>query len=162
MSYWACARLEVRREAVARHFLILAGYEIYIPQIREQRVRRHRRVEVISPLFPAYGFVVIESQWHTARWSIGVAALIMDGTSPARVPDQVIAEIRQREVRGAIELPPPAGLLAGDAVRVARGPLAGLTGLYHGMSGRQRVEVLLAILGGQARTTLSSGDIEAV
>ena len=60
--YWACARLESRREVVAQHFLKLAGYQVYIPQIREQRLRRHRRVEILAPLFPAYAFIVIERQ----------------------------------------------------------------------------------------------------
>ena len=40
MSYWACARVELRREAVAQHFLNLNGYETYIPRVREQRLRR--------------------------------------------------------------------------------------------------------------------------
>jgi transcription termination factor NusG len=57
-AYWACARLESRREAVAQHFLRLNGYQVYIPQVREQRLRRSRRVEVIAPLFPAYPFTV--------------------------------------------------------------------------------------------------------
>jgi hypothetical protein len=74
MTYWACARLELRREAVAQHFLKLNGYETYIPRVREQRLRRGKRIETISPLFPAYAFIVIEQQWHRARWSIGVAA----------------------------------------------------------------------------------------
>jgi transcriptional antiterminator RfaH len=108
--YWACARLESRREAVAKHFLGLAGYEVYIPQVRERRVRRRRRVEIIAPLFPAYAFIVIEQQWRSARWSIGVAAIIMDGVAPARVPDPVIADIRAREVRGAVELPQAPGM----------------------------------------------------
>ena len=60
MAYWACARLESQREAVAQHFLKLAGYQVYIPKIREQRLRRSRRVEVVAPLFPAYGFIAIE------------------------------------------------------------------------------------------------------
>jgi transcriptional antiterminator RfaH len=162
MAYWACARLETRREAVAQHFLRLAGYQVYIPQVREQRVRRHRRVEVIAPLFPAYAFIVIERQWHSARWSIGVSAIILDGDHPARVPDPVIAEIRRREVRGAIELPQAPGMRAGDRVRVSGGPFQGLTGLYHGMSGRQRVEVLLSLLGSQRSVTLPRGRIELV
>ena len=49
MSYWACARLELRREAVAQHFLKLNGYETYIPRVREQRLRRGKRIETISP-----------------------------------------------------------------------------------------------------------------
>jgi hypothetical protein len=56
MSYWACARLESRREAVAQHFLELAGYQVYIPRLRERCLRRHRRVEILAPLFPAYAF----------------------------------------------------------------------------------------------------------
>jgi transcriptional antiterminator RfaH len=166
MAYWACARFELRRETVAQHFLKLAGYQVYIPQIREQRLRRRRRVEVIAPLFPAYGFVAIEGQWHSARWSIGVLAVIMDGEAPARVPDQVIDEIRAREVRGAVELPQlpeaPPGMKPGDHVRVTRGPLVGFAGIYAGMSGRQRVEVLLTMLGGETRSILPKGDVELV
>jgi transcriptional antiterminator RfaH len=160
MAFWACARLEPRREAVAQHFLGLAGYQVYIPQIREQRLRSHRRVEVIAPLFPAYGFILIQAQWHSARWSIGVSAIIMDGQAPAKVPDQVIDEIQRREIRGAVELPKLPGMKAGDRVRVLGGPFKGFAGLYAGMSSRQRVEVLLTILGGQRSVTLPRGDIE--
>ena len=48
----------------------------------------------------------------------------------------------------------------GDRVRVTRGPFVGLAGIYSGMSGRQRIEILLSILGGQQRVTLPKGDIE--
>jgi transcriptional antiterminator RfaH len=161
MSYWACVRVEPRREAVAQHFLKLAGYEVYIPYVREQRIRRSRRVEVVSPLFPAYGFVAIIQGWHSARWSIGVAGIIMDGVQPAKVPDSVIADIRNRERNGAVELPKPPGMKIGDRVRVTRGPFTGLGGLYVGMKPRERVEVLLAILGGQTHVMLPKGDVAA-
>jgi len=139
------ARVPARDGGAA--FLKLAGYEVYIPQVREQRLRRSRRVEVISPLFPAYAFIVIEQQWHRARWSIGVTALIMDGDHPARVPDLVIADIRAREVRGAVELPKLPGMKVGERVRVLGGPFQGQLGLYAGMRPHARVEVLLALLG---------------
>jgi transcriptional antiterminator RfaH len=161
MSYWACVRVEPRREAVAQHFLKLAGYEVYIPYVREQRIRRSRRVEVVSPLFPAYGFLMVNGQWHSARWSIGVSALIMDGVAPAKVPDQVIDEIRGREVRGAVELAQPPGMKVGDRVRVLGGPLVGFAGLYAGQAPHERVAVLLAVLGGQRRVVLPKGDVEA-
>jgi transcriptional antiterminator RfaH len=160
--YWACARLESRREAVAQHFLKLAGYQVYIPQVREQRLRRHRRVEIIAPLFPAYAFIVIERQWHSARWSIGVTALIMDGVAPARVPDQVIDEIRRREIRGAVELPQAPSMQVGDRVRVLGGPFQGQLGLYAGMKPHARVEVLLTLLGSRRSVTLPRGSIELI
>ena len=93
--------------------------------MREQRLRRTRRVEVISPRFPAYAFVVIERQWHSARWSIGVTAIIMDGDHPARVPEPIIAGIRR--ARGSRR--GRAAAAAGHADRPARarqgGPFAG-------------------------------------
>src|SRR6266496_2644832 len=68
----------------------------------------------VAPLFPAYGFIaIVNGQYHSARWTIGVTALIMDGVAPAKVPDQVIDEIRRREVRGAVELPKAPGMNAG-------------------------------------------------
>jgi transcriptional antiterminator RfaH len=161
VMYWACARLELRREAVAQHFLRLAGYEVYIPRVREQRLRRNRRVEVVSPLFPAYGFIAIIQGWHSARWSIGVAGIIMDGVQPAKVPDSVIAEIRNRERNGAVELAQPPGMKVGDRVRVLGGPLVRFTGLYAGQAPHERVAVLLMLLGGQTRVMLPKSDVAA-
>jgi transcriptional antiterminator RfaH len=103
---------------------------------------------------------VVEQQWHSARWSIGVTAIIMDGAAPARVPDEVIDAIRCREVRGAVELPKLPRMKVGDRVRVLGGPFQGHFGLYAGMRPRERVEVLLALLGGQQRVTLPRGSIE--
>jgi len=47
-------------------------------------------------------------------------------------------------------------------LRVTRGPFTGFAGLYVGMSGRQRVELLLTLPGGQTRVMLPKGDIELV
>src|SRR5215469_7432659 len=97
MGYWACARLEPHRERLALHCLGLAGYTTYLPRLRERRLSHGRRIEVGPPLFPGYAFFVVEAQWHSARWSVGVIGLIMDGIRPAKVPDPVIEEIRSRE-----------------------------------------------------------------
>jgi transcriptional antiterminator RfaH len=138
MSYWACVRVEPRREAVAQHFLKLAGYEVYIPYVREQRLRRSRRVEVVSPLFPAYGFLMVNGQWHSARWSIGVTAIIMDGMQPARCPDGVIEAIKARERNGAVEMPKASGMKAGDRVGVLAGPFANHLAIFSDMNGGER------------------------
>jgi transcriptional antiterminator RfaH len=89
-----------------------------------------------------------------------VTALIMDGVAPAKVPDQVIDEIRRREVRGAIELPQAPGMKVGARVRVLGGPFAGHLGLYAGMRPHERVEVLFMLLGSQRSLTLPRSGIE--
>jgi transcriptional antiterminator RfaH len=119
MSYWAVARLEPTRERLALHCLALNGFATYFPRLREQRIRHGRRIEVRPALFPGYAFVAIELQWHAARWTMGVAGLIMNGAGPAHVADHVIAEIRAREVRGLVELP-GRPLRPGDVVRIWR------------------------------------------
>jgi transcriptional antiterminator RfaH len=162
MAYWAAARIQPRREALALHCLALSGFQVYLPRLRERRVSRGRRITVTPPLFPGYCFVVIEQQWHAARWSFGVTALIMDGVAPARVPDLVIADIRAREVRGAVELPAASGMQIGERVRVTRGPFQGHLGLYAGMKPHARVEVLLAMFASQQRVILLKGDVEAI
>jgi transcription antitermination factor NusG len=162
MPYWCAARLVPRHEAFALHCLAASGYETYLPRLREQRVSHGRKILVTPPLFPGYAFVLITLHWHTARWAPGTCGLIMDGPQPARVPDRVIDEIRARERNGLVELPKPPLVRRGDRVRVVHGPLAGLAGLYEGMRPRERVLVLLTVLGACRRVELGADDTEVV
>ena len=164
MSYWAVAQLETNRAALALHCLKLAGFETYLPRFRERRrmPTTNRKVEVATPLFPGYAFIAIELQWHTARWSPGVLSIIRAGDVPARVPDRIIADLRGRERNGLIDLPPKPGLQRGDQVRITRGPMENRLAIYEGMKGRERVEVLLAMLGSVQRVELDRRDVEPV
>jgi transcriptional antiterminator RfaH len=146
---------------MALHWLALKGFEFYCPHIRDLRIRHGRRVERRPALFPGYAFVLIRLQWSTIGSTPGVSGLIMNGSGPAKVPDQVIAEIRRREIDGLVELPKPPEIRSGDRVRVVAGPFAGQFGLYAGMRPRARVEVLLTLLGAQQRVELPRASIEA-
>src|SRR5215831_18834962 len=162
MSYWCCAQIETRRERFASHFLGLAGYQIYSPLLREQRRRHGRKIITTPPLFPGYLFLWVVSGWWSARWSPGVVRLVMDGEQPARVPDAVISEIRSRERNGFVELLKPRGLAPGTRVRVVSGPLSEQIGILALLKPRERVLVLLNLLGGQQRVELARSAIEAV
>jgi transcriptional antiterminator RfaH len=86
----------------------------------------------------------------------------MDGDRPAKVADAVIAEIRSRERGGLIELPKPPPLRRGDRVRILHGPFSGHLAIFADMRPRQRVEVLLRLLGGEQRVTMAKLDVEAL
>jgi transcriptional antiterminator RfaH len=160
MAYWAAARIQPRHEVLALHCLGLAGFEVYAPRLREQRVARQRKIERTPPLFPGYCFVLITLQWHAAHRAPGTNGLVLNGGGPAHVPDSVIAELRARERGGLIELPKPHGPRIGSRVKVTAGPFAGQFGLYAGMRPHQRVAVLLTLLGAQQRVSLPRDAIE--
>ena len=162
MAYWTAARYMLAQEGLALHFLRLAGFEVYLPRLREQRIVRGRRVEVTPPLFPGFCFVAIELQWHAAHRAPGTNGLVMNGGGPAHVPDNVIAELRSREHNGLIELAKLRGLRVGSRVKVTAGPFAGQFGLFAGMRPRDRVTVLLTLLGSAQRVELPKAAIEAV
>ena len=155
--YWACAQLKTHRERLALHCLALAGFTTYLPRLRVRRTTPARKVP--PALFPGYAFVLIELQWHSATKAPGVIRLVLDGTRPAKVPDKVIDDLKKRERGGLIELPAPPGFRRGDRVRITRGILTGQAGLYEGMAARDRVQVLLQLLG---RVELPKGDVVSV
>jgi transcriptional antiterminator RfaH len=160
MSYWAAAQLQPQRDGLAALCLRQAGFEIYVPRLREPRTTHGRKVTRTPLLFPGYLFVLIELQWHTARWAPGVVRLVMNGIGPAAVPAAVIEDLKARETGGLIDLPQPPKFRPGDRLRILHGPFAGHVGLYAGMRPRERIEVLLAILGGAQRVTLAADAVE--
>lgn len=163
MAFWAAVQFHGSHERLTLHCLGLAGFETWCPRIRERRIIRGRRTIVTPALFPGYVFVLVTLQWHAIKRTPYVVRLIMHGETPARVPDRVLDELRARERNGVIELPqPPPRLRAGARVRVVGGPFRGHLGLCAGMAPRERVVVLLSLLGSKTRVTLSAGDVEAV
>jgi transcription antitermination factor NusG len=158
--YWACARTQPNREHFAESELSRRGYEVYSPRIAEHIIRRGRKVAVERSLFVNYIFVVIEARWYDAHWCPGVISLLLgaDGT-PAKVPPKVITDLKSQERNGLIRLPRPPRFRPGDPVRVTRGMLAGLSGLYQGQRSHERIAILLASLG---KVEIAAGDVEAV
>jgi transcriptional antiterminator RfaH len=156
------AQIEPFRERLALHCLALNGFEVYCPRLREQRRSFGRKIITTPPLFPGYLFVWVVRGWWDAWWSPGVVRLIMDGLLPARVPDDVISEIRGRERNGFVELLKPRGLRPGMRVRVVSGPLSEQIGMLAALRPHERVLVLLQLLGGQQRVELARSSVEAI
>jgi transcriptional antiterminator RfaH len=155
-AYWACALTEAHRERTAIRFLTMGGYTVYCPLLGTKRGT--------VPLFPGYCFVLIaERGWWTARGTIGVRSIVGAHIGePARVPDSVISGLRAREKNGLIQLPQKPGLRRGDQVRIVTGPFTGHLAIFAGMKPRERVEVLLTLLGSLQRVELARCDVEAM
>lgn len=161
---WYLVYTKPRQEEVALANLERQGYGAYLPRVRQVQRRHGRRFEVVGPLFPRYLFIHLDAgtdNWGPIRSTVGVASLVRFGHEPARVPDALVAFLQDREgAEGLHEWAVPAEFAAGDRVRVAEGAFQGYRGILLARSSRERVLVLLDILGKQIRTQVSTSRLE--
>jgi transcriptional antiterminator RfaH len=162
---WYLIYAKPRQEKGAVENLQRQNYEIYFPQIHLWRTRRGNRQLVIEPLFPRYLFIHLDSHtdnWAPIRSTLGVSSLVRFGAEPARVPDQLVDFLKSRQnSQGLHEWAQPT-LAVGDRARVVSGPLAGYEGILLAHSSRERVVILMDLVGGQVRARLNPDQIEPV
>jgi transcriptional antiterminator RfaH len=160
---WYLIYTKPRQEEVALANLTRQGYGAYLPRLRQWRKRRGKRLRVVEPLFPRYLFILLDSHtdnWAPIRSTLGVMSLVRFGTEPARVPDDLIAHLQSRQDNEGLHEWAEPKLAIGDRVRVAEGPLAGYEGVLLAKSGRERVILLLDMLGSQVRAQLARDQLE--
>jgi transcriptional antiterminator RfaH len=160
---WYVVQTQPNAESKAVAHLGRQGFATYLP--RYQKRRRHaRRVDMVAaPLFPRYLFVEIDmaiQRWRSIYSTIGVSRLICAGEVPTPAPDHVVATLKGREdAAGFIQLERRPLFRVGDKIRIREGLFSDCLGLYDGMPDRDRVAVLLDLLGRKVRVLL---DAEAV
>ncbi len=162
---WYVVQTQPHAENRAAAHLARQGFETYLPRCLMRR-RHARRIEkVATPLFPRYLFVGIDittQRWRSVASTIGVARLILNGDVPAAVPAGVVDELKGREGDdGLITLQRPLRLVPGDGVRIIDGVFASCIGLFEGLSDRDRVAVLLDMLGRKVRVVLDEMSVVA-
>ena len=164
MKRWYVVHTQTYQEGRAELNLRRQGFEAWLPLYR--RVRRHaRRIDtVLAPLFPRYLFVRLDlstQPWHAINGTLGVARLLCNGNTPLAVPKGLVEEILQRRDESGTIVLTPRRLAIGDAIKVTTGPLADLEGLFQNMSGRDRVVLLINLLGRQVRASVPLRELAA-
>lgn len=147
-------------EVSARANLERQGHEVCLPEIRLRKRRQGRWQEVTEPLFPGYLFVALDLEAdNTApiRSTVGVRSLVRFGLRSPPMPAGSV-EMLQDNVGAAGET--PLAFVAGDSVRIVRGPFAGLGAVYQMRRGEERVQVLLALLGREHVVGVEIDDVE--
>ena len=153
---WLVVGTKARQESRAMNHLQEQGFKVYCPQIPKYDVLKE--VAGKQVLFPGYCFVENgERSVSSIRSTPGVIALVSFGSEgkPASVNAEVLDEIRRVETFYGEKSP---GLQSGDVVSLVGGPFKGLQGLYSKRS-KDRVEVLLIVLGSQQRVLVSSSHV---
>lgn len=162
---WYVVQTHVHAETKAVAHLERQGYSAYLPRYLKRR-RHARRIETVAaPLFPRYLFVAIDlasQRWRSIQSTIGVTHLVCNGDAPATVPNGVVEQLRGREdERGFITLDTRPRFAHGDKIRVVDGIFDACIGLFDGMADRERVAILLDLLGRKVRVVIDGDSIAA-
>ena len=148
---WFVVQTQVNAEAKAARNLLKQGFEIYLPRYLKRRSHARKIDKVAVPLFPRYIFVRISTatqRWRSIQSTFGVASLVLNGSEPAAVPPQVLHSLRAREDEsGYVTLEQRPKFAPGDKVRVIAGTFAENLALFDGLAGRDRLVILLEMLG---------------
>ena len=162
-SRWYVVQTHPHAESKAVEHLARQGFGAYLP--RHLKRRRHaRKIELVAaPLFPRYLFVAVDletQRWRAIHSTSGVSRLVCNGDEPAPVPPDVVPALRQREdAAGFVKLERRPQFAPGERVRVVDGIFADTFGLFEGMADRDRVAILLDLLGRKVRILLDEGAI---
>ena len=159
---WFCLYTQPKHEQVAAtHLRKVSGVEIFLPRIRFKRISREKSVWVTEALFPGYLFAhfVWETSARQVKYTRGVRGIIHFGAYRPAIPENIIQELWHTfgtdELRTIVpELSP------GDTVQIAEGTLRGLQAVISRvMPGRDRVAVLMELLGQQTVIELTTGAV---
>jgi transcriptional antiterminator RfaH len=162
---WYVVQTHVNAEAKAARNLVQQGFEIYLPRYLKRRSHARKVDHVPAPLFPRYLFVRVDlaaQRWRSIQSTFGVSHLVSNGSDPAPVPRQVLTTLKRREDDGGyVRLDERSQFTLGEKVRVLAGVFTDSLGLFDGMADRDRVAILLDLLGRKVRVSIEVGLITA-
>jgi len=155
---WYAVHTRPHHEVTAARQLLQQGFEAFLPL--HWKTVRHARCfrDVKAAFFPRYLFTRLDltrQRWRAVNGTFGVASLVMEGERPMPVPHGVVEDLAALADReGILQLGP--ALRIGQRVRVLSGPFADRVGELRSLGERDRVQVLLDVLGGQVSVSASS------
>jgi transcriptional antiterminator RfaH len=160
MSAWCVVNTLPHQEARAERNLLRQGFRAWLPVLR--RVRRHARRQdmVRAPVFPGYLFVELDLEreaWSPINSTYGVRQLLAHDARPDTLPERFVVDLRNTIGEDGICALSRGcdGLRPGARVRIAWGPFANSIATILDLAPKERVLLLLDLLGGKVKMTMS-------
>jgi transcriptional antiterminator RfaH len=164
-SVWHVVQTHTHAEVKAQMHLARQGFETYLPRYLKRRRHARRTETIASPLYPRYLFVAFNAaihRWRAIYSTIGVTRLIGVGDVPSSIDSSIISTLKSREnTQGFIQLERRPRFAIGDKVRVREGIFSDSLGLFEGVDDRERVTILLDLLGRKVRVVLDEDFVAA-
>ena len=165
MKQWYVVQTHAMAEEKAAFNLKRQGYGAYLPRYLKKRSHARRIDWVARPLFPCYLFVKMDveaTQWQAIRSTIGVSHFICLGEQPAPVPEGIVEAIIVREdENGLVGLSLGVLFEKGQEVEITNGPMAEISAIFDCVDDKDRVFVLIDLLGRQVRVRVPLEAVQA-
>jgi len=162
--HWYVVQSKPREEERALYFLKEKGFDAYLPRMEVVKVRKLNNVKTKLPLFPGYLFCRFKKEDESlahVRWTKGVKKILPESVSPSPIDDEIVAAIHNLEQEDGVIRKKP--LQKNDRIRVARGPMQDVLGVFDNWTSDQgRVRVLLNFINYQASVELHHSLVEKV
>lgn len=158
MKDWFVLNTKPKKEFQVEKIFTEAGFQIYNPKyLHEDRIK---------PFFPGYEFIYFDypQQYQLVKYTRGVKKVVGNRVGPIPMPEEVIKEIKSREIDNLIELykygEEP---IVGDEIEVVEGPLKGLKGVFkRELPERERVLILLNYVSYQGQLLIEKKKLKKV
>ena len=165
MKNWYVVSTQPHQEARAETNLRRQGYEAWLPKLLRQR-RHARRVDTTkAPLFPGYLFITLEPQvqtWRAINSTFGVRHILCHGELPRPIERGFVEALKETtDDSGVVALPNADKLVPGQPLRLLTGPFANSVGTLLRLADKDRVALLLDLLGREVQILVSRRNVIA-
>lgn len=143
---WYAIHVTPQKEKQIAYVLSDKGYDCFLPLYARRRVWSDRIKVTEVPLFGGYVFCRLDVQFRLpVLMTPNVRAIVGSGKIPVEIPEPDLEAIRA-VLRSGLPVEPCDSLHAGDAVRVTKGPLAGLAGEFVRYRGSCRLILSIPLI----------------
>lgn len=143
---WYAVYTKHHHEKKVAEVLSRKGAEVFLPLFQSVRRWKDRKQTVSLPLFTGYVFIRSNLGNRVEILSTpGVFFIVENAGRACAIPEHEVEAIRAVVASGRAFQPHPY-LQAGERIRMARGPLAGVSGLFVKHKNQNRIVVTVELL----------------
>lgn len=160
---WFVAQLRPQGLLRAQENLGRQAVQSFCPKRPENLMRGGKQRMKLSPLFPGYLFVRVDTEspsWTALNATRGISRIILsDPRAPRALPAPFMAGLLARcDAQGVISA--PSDMRPGDRIRILAGPFAETIAQIETLETDDRVSILLSLMGREVRTFIVTRQVE--
>ena len=158
MEKWYVINTKPKKEFDVEKIFHEGGITVYTPKYRDGNR--------VKPFFPGYQFIFFSypEQYKLVKYTRGVKRIVGNDEGPIPLEEEILSEIKGREIDGHIEFAKHGVAPAvGDEIEVVEGPLKGLRGIFKkDLTDQDRVMILLNYVSYQGQLLIEKKKLKKV